>query len=184
MKRRYFPAALNVRGKRCLVIGHDDEAKRKAARLVDAGADVTVQSSFRDGDVTDQFLVILTIKSDPDLSARVAAACRSNRVLLSAIDQPELCDVVHVSIFERGHLQIAISTDGHAPALAKRIRKGLEASLEGEPIEAFLDHLAQLRQRLEREIADPAERRKALIEAVAGFALRAEIDFPPEWKRP
>ena len=204
MKRRYFPAALNVRDKRCLVIGNDAEAADKSLRLAESGARVTVISNgppapfaaaraagvlveerpYADADIDDQFLVVLAIKTDPALSGAVAARCRACRVLLSAIDQPGICDVVHVSLFERGSLQIAISTDGRAPALSRRLREELTRAFEGRPVEAFLDHLSGLREKLEREEPDLAARRRKLIAAVAGFRLDAAVRFPAEWTEP
>src|SRR5262252_6402821 len=104
--KRFYPAALNVRGKRCLVIGDGAEAAEKAARLREAGADVTVHATTRPFSadlITDQFLVVLAEK-DPTLAGVVARRCRERRVLLAAIDQPEICDVVHVSVFQQGAL--------------------------------------------------------------------------------
>ena len=40
----YFPVYLDLRGRRCVVIGDDDEAQMKAGALVEAGAIVTVIS--------------------------------------------------------------------------------------------------------------------------------------------
>lgn len=184
------------------MIGGDAEADEKASRLCESGAVVTVLASgagepltearkagaqiiergYEPGDISDQFMVLLAIKTDPALSAAVADECRARRVLLAAIDQPDLSDVSQVALFETGHLQISVSTDGHAPALAKRIRKGMETSLAGEPVAEFVSYLADLRRRLEKEIPDLAERRKALIAAVAGFEFKATVQFPPGWK--
>jgi len=204
MKRRYFPAALNVRGKRCLVIGSDTEAADKSQRLAESGALVTVISHgppapfaaaraagvtieerpYADADIDDQFLVVLAIKTDPALTKAVADRCRARRVLLSAVDQPAFCDVVHVSLFERGALQIAISTDGRAPALSRRLREELTRAFDGRPIEAFLDHLSAVREKLEREEPDLSERRRKLIAAAAGFRLDAAVRFPADWPEP
>lgn len=204
MKRRFFPAGLNVRGKSCLVIGGDAEASEKAVRLAESGASVAIVSHVADsglaparaagitiheralqpGDIADQFLVILAIKTDPALTRSVADQCRPRRILLSAIDQPEFCDVVHVSLVQRGHLQVTIATDGHAPALARRLREDLEKAFDASDIAAFVDHLAILRARLEKEEPDLSVRRKRLIAAASEFRLRAEVVLPPDWKKP
>ena len=184
--KRFYPVALNVRGKRCLVIGDGAEAADKAARLRDAGAEVTVHDTsrpFSNDQITDQFLVLLTEKDQPALTADVARRCRERRVLLAAIDQPEVSDVNHVSIYRRGALSLAISTDGAAPALAKKIRKGLERSLDAAPLDEFLAYLGKLRERSESEIPDPERRRKALIDAVEDFEFSASVRFPASWKR-
>ena len=202
MIRRYFPASLNVRKKSCLVIGADAEASEKALRLLESGAQVTIithgpsaallsaarekgavilERPFSTEDVADQFLVTLAIKTDPALTRLVAERCRARRVLICAIDEPDFCDFAHVSLLEKGPLQISISTDGRAPALARRIREDLDRSFSAQPVEAFVEHLSRLRDRLEREVPDLPERRKQLIAAAAGFALRVDVTFPDGW---
>jgi siroheme synthase-like protein len=179
MKRNYWPAALNVAGKACLVVGNDREALEKSERLAKAGANVRRVDlpDFRLDLVDDQFLVIYCPHDDRCATAQVAERCREKRVLLCAIDQPEFCDVVNVSIFERGHLKIATSTNGVSPAAARKIREGLEASLKDVPIEAYFEKLAALREQLEREVKDPAARRKALIAAVDEFRFSARLEW-------
>lgn len=162
------------------MVGDDREAREKSERLEKAGAKVTrvEPASFRLESVDDQFLVIYCPHNDRSATEKVAERCRAKRVLLCAIDQPEFCDVVNVSIFERGHLKISASTNGVSPAAARKIREGLEASLRDVPIEAYFERLAALRETLEREVADPVERRKALIAAVEGFNFSARMEWP------
>lgn len=179
----YFPAALNVDRKKCLVIGDDKEAVDKSERLAQAGAHVSVMApaDFKLADMTDQFLVILCVKTDPELTRRVAQVCREKRILLCAIDQPAYCDVVNVSIFDKGRLRMTIGTGGAAPAVSKKIRLGLERSLKEVPLEAFLDDLAHLRERLEKELPDGKDRIPKLLEAVDGFEFNAAVRFPSKW---
>ncbi len=201
MNRRFYPIALNLKGKRCLVIGSDEEVLDKAGRLADAGADVELiwddvtavpeleaagvkirRRAFDPDDLTDQFLALLSRKTPDELSLSVASRCREKRILLAALDRPELCDVIQMSLFDRGRLRIGISTGGASPGLARKVRQGLEASLAAEPIEAFLDDLASLRERLEKEIPDFNTRKAALLAAIDGFEFRAGVSFPAGWK--
>ncbi len=182
-KHKYFPSALNVCDKECLVIGDDREANEKSQRLRDAGARVTVVApkDFNLSQIKDQFLVIFCPKTDAELTRKVAAACRQKRVLLCAIDQPAYCDVVNVSVFDKGRLRVTIGTGGAAPAVARKIREGLEASLKDVPLEDFLDDLAALRERLEKEIPNPPDRIPKLLEAAEGFEFRASVTLPAKW---
>jgi len=201
MNRRFYPIALNLKGKRCLVIGSDEEVLNKAGRLADAGAEVELiwdavapspaldsagvkisRRAFRPDDLTDQFLALLSRKTPDALSVDVARRCREKRILLAALDRPELCDVIQLSLFDRGRLRIGISTGGASPGLARKVREGLEKSLAAEPIEEFLDELAVLRERLEKEIPDFNERRAALLAAIEGFEFSAGVRFPAGWQ--
>ena len=54
----------------------------------------------------------------------------SRGVLCNAVDEPERCHFYYGAVVQRGDLQIAISTAGHSPALAQRIRKQLEQQFD------------------------------------------------------
>ena len=62
------------------------------------------------------------------------------------------------SAVRRGDLTIAISTGGGSPALAKRLRQRIEATI-GPEYEAFLAALRELRALTREAVLDPAERR-------------------------
>lgn len=184
-QHKYFPAALNVQGKQCLVIGDDKEAVQKSARLKDSGAKVTVvtPAAFRLTQIKNQFLVIFCVKTDHALTKKIAAVCRKKRILLCAIDQPKYCDVVNVSVFDKGRLRVTVGTGGAAPAVSRKIREGLEASLKNVPLDEYLEDLAALRQKLEHELPHPPDRIPKLLEAAEGFEFKATVKFPPYWRK-
>jgi siroheme synthase-like protein len=132
--------------------------------------------------LTDQFLVVVSFKAPDALAAEAARRCREQRILVAALDRPDLCDVVHLSLFDRGRLRIGISTEGASPGLARKIREGLEASIGSEPLEAFLEDLAALRARVEKEIPEFSRRKEALLSAIEGFEFTAAVRFPKTWR--
>jgi precorrin-2 dehydrogenase / sirohydrochlorin ferrochelatase len=182
MKKKYFPCALNVADRPCVVIGSNQESFDRASRLKSAGARVTrMENDFSPSDllkVENLFYVVLCIKDNPVLTKEIADICRKNKILLCAIDQPDYCDVVNVSIYERQDLKISISTNGVSPALAKKVRLGLEGSLLNAPLERFTSHLAALREKLEKEIPEAGERIRRLINAVHDVDFKATLKLP------
>jgi precorrin-2 dehydrogenase/sirohydrochlorin ferrochelatase len=182
MKRRFYPVSLNLKGKSCLVIG--DDLADKVQRLSEAGARVETAplAGFDPVRITDQFFVLLSFKASPGLAEAVEHRCRAQRVLLAAVDRPEMADVIHPALYDRGRLNVAITTEGAAPGLARKIREGLEQSLADQPIDAFLDDLAALRERLDKAGTEPAARRAALLQAIEGFSFTASLQFPAGWK--
>jgi precorrin-2 dehydrogenase/sirohydrochlorin ferrochelatase len=143
----YFAAFLDLRGRRCLVVGGGEIGERKARALLQCGAQVTVVSpavtrglaalaaagrvvdrrrTFRRSDLRGCALVVAAT-GDPSVDAAVAALGRRGRVLVNVVDRPELCDFILPSVLQRGELQIAVSTGGRSPALAREIRRRLEA---------------------------------------------------------
>ena len=51
---------------------------------------------------------------------------RRCRVLVNVVDRRDHCDFIMPSVLRRGELQIAVSTGGRSPALAREIRLRLE----------------------------------------------------------
>lgn len=174
----YYPAFLNLKGKKAVVVGGGRIAERKVLTLIKAGADVSVISprlterlrkqkesgrmrhiprAYRPGDLKDSFLVIAATDSS-DVNSRVAveAPC-----LLNVVDVPVECNFITPSIVERGPLVFAISTGGTSPALAKAVRKELEKSY-GPVFSAYLAFVKTLRSRAMREITSKAAREKFL----------------------
>jgi len=128
-------------------VGGGEIGERKARALLQCGAQVTVVSpaltrglaalaaagrvvdrrrTFRRSDLRGCALVV-DATDDPSLDAAVAALGRRARVLVNVVDRPELCDFILPSVLQRGELQIAVSTGGRSPALAREIRRRLEA---------------------------------------------------------
>ena len=195
----YFPIALDVEGKACLVIGGDAEAEDKARKLLDARAKVTVVSPrfyveglkelaharkirwrkgyFEPKDLRGQFLVMLCVKTDSQLTRDVFQLCGKARILLCSYDQPQYCDFTMPAIVRSGRLCVAISTGGASPALARRIRQDLEKLFDGK-VARFLDRLAKVRKRLERTQPNVEKRREKLKGLVKDFKISGKIKIP------
>lgn len=138
-----YPISLDVRGRRCVVIGGGPLAREKVDGLVEAGADVVLLASYEAGALEDAFLAVVT-DPDPELHARVAAEARSKHVLLNCMDDVPYCDFAAPSIVRRGELRISISTGGKAPALAKRLRLKLTEEID-EAYGELVDLLGEVR---------------------------------------
>jgi len=125
-----FPVNLKLAGRRALVVGGGAVARRKAAALGRAGAEVVAVApafgrSFRATDVAGAFVVVAAT-DDARVNRAVHAACVRRRVPVNVVDVPELCTFTVPATLRRGALTIAISTNGAVPALAKAIRRELE----------------------------------------------------------
>jgi len=196
-----FQITLNVRGRPCVVLGGDDEAEEKVQRLLDAGAKVTVISPtlndtlrkltasakilhrgrlFRSTDADSVMLVINTLRTDREQAKSLYELATKDRFLLCSTDQPEFSTVMMPALVKRGHLRLAVSTSGVAPALASRLRQDLERVFD-ERFVTFLDWLAQVRNDVQAGEEDAEQRRVHLREAAEGFKLAATIEYPKDW---
>jgi len=194
---RVFPVALNLRERAVLVVGGGAEADLKVPKLLAAGAVVTIVAptlteplaraartraltwfarDFVPTDVLGAYLVMLT-EVDPQRAEELRGLSRSARFWLCAIDQPAYTDFYLVSTLERGPVQIAISTGGAAPLLARRLREGLEQGLDRHFGE-FARSFATLRARL-RALPKP-ERMRLLTRALDGFAMDVRLRYPEQ----
>ncbi len=177
----FFPVGLNLKERRCVVIGDDREAIEKEEALREVGADVVwIQdaATLRDADVEEAFFVIST-PQDEALSARLRALADRHRFLLCAIDQPRFGFVAMQAVAKAGPVRIAISTGGIAPRVGRRVREALQGALDGTFVR-FIDCLNAQRERNRARLTTSAERREAMIEAAEGFALTIEARYP-EW---
>ena len=187
----YFPAFLDLRGRRCLVVGGGEVGERKVRALLECGARVSVVSpaltaglaalvasgrivnrarSFRRSDLRGCALAVATT-GDPLVDAAVAEMARRWRVLVNVVDRPERCDFILPSVLRRGELQIAVSTGGRSPALAREIRRRLE-KLFGPEYAELIARVGHERRRA-RAAAPTAAARLEAGQRVATLALVA-----------
>ncbi len=145
----HFPIFTQLHHRHVLVIGAGEVAYRKIDLLLKAGALVNVianklskavetlhtagkitwlGSQFHDEDVN---LAVLTIAAtnDAKLNQQVYQAGLRYHRLVNVVDQQALCGFIVPSIVDRSPLQVAISTSGASPVLARRLREQLEAAL-------------------------------------------------------
>lgn len=145
---RYYPLFLNLEGRRCLVVGAGEVGCRKIRALLDCGArevlvvDVSSaskameelseaaglrfeQREFAEKDIEGKTLVIAAT-SNQAVNRRVQELCERNNILCNVADQPELSSFIVPATVRQGDLNIAVSTSGNSPALAKHIRKKLQ----------------------------------------------------------
>jgi precorrin-2 dehydrogenase/sirohydrochlorin ferrochelatase len=135
---------------------------------------------FRAADLEGVVLVINTLRGDSAYSRSLLELTRKERIPLCSVDQPEFSTAMLPALVRRGHLRLAVSTSGIAPALASRLRRQLE-SLFNDEFAAYLDWLAALREDLREAEPDAERRRERLRQAVEGFQLSGTIQYPEVW---
>lgn len=156
----YYPVFLDLRGRRCVVLGDNAVAREKVAVLVASGAVVDHHPrSHRDGDLADAYLAI-DASGDPVSHRAARAEAERHHVLLNVADVTDLCDWIAPAVVRRGPLQIAISTAGESPFVASTIRQQLER-LFGEEWGPFTQVVGTVRRRLRRRGVGPDQQRRA-----------------------
>jgi precorrin-2 dehydrogenase/sirohydrochlorin ferrochelatase len=200
---KLFPMFLKLASRPCLVVGAGAIAESKIKSLLAAHASVRVvapeatpkvrswadshrmawqQRRFQPSDLDNVFLVVAATSST-ELHEEIFREATKRGVLCNIVDVPDLCDFYYPAVVERGALQIAISTSGHSPALAQRLRKELEEQF-GPEYEQWLEKLGESRGELQSQRLDPAERKRRLHNQVSGKAFAAFLKKRSKAKRP
>ncbi|HYH50750.1 MAG TPA: bifunctional precorrin-2 dehydrogenase/sirohydrochlorin ferrochelatase [Acidimicrobiia bacterium] len=196
-----YPISLELRNRRCVVIGGETPAELKVQGLLDGGATTVeviaagftpalerldahgavqlVRRPYRRGDLVGAFLAVAAV-DDPVIHAEVAREADEHRVLLNAVDDPEHCHFATPSIVRRGDLVLSVSTGGKAPALAKQVRQEL-ADRYGPEFSALVDLLGEARLRARRRQTLPVDQwgqrwRRALAEDLCVLVRGGRID--------
>nr|WP_175476061.1 bifunctional precorrin-2 dehydrogenase/sirohydrochlorin ferrochelatase [Evansella caseinilytica] len=85
--------------------------------------------------------------------------------LLNVIDRPEQSSFYFPAVLERGLLQMAVTTSGASPVIAKKIRRQL-AEQYGKEYEQYLQRMKEVRNEVLTGVSDP-QKRKVLFEKLA-----------------
>jgi precorrin-2 dehydrogenase/sirohydrochlorin ferrochelatase len=182
VSKSVYMAALDLEGRRCLVVGGGIVGAEKASGLAAAGARVTVVSPeldtafaplevewrerrYRCGDLWGMFLVIAAT-SERQTNVRVHRDAERRGMLCNVADDPEHCNFILPAVHREGPITVAVSTGGASPALAKRLRSDI-ALLVGPAHAALAHELEALRPEVKARFATYEERRDYFDELVA-----------------
>jgi len=186
---RYYPVSLDIKNRKCLVVGGGGVGARKVVTLLDSGAKVTVISPvvrrslleladrglitlekrpYRKTDLDGMFLVIGTT-DDEELNRQISIDAEKLNMLCNIADRPKVCNFILPSIVNRGDLTISISTSGKSPALAKKLRIELKEQFGNEYAE-LLRLMGAIREKLLSQKHEP-EAHKHLFEQLITRSL-------------
>ncbi len=187
----YFPAAISLADRPCLVVGGGSVAARKVKNLLEYGGRVTVVAPEispplldleREGRITlhqrkyekgeaGSFGLVIAASDSNSLNRSVFDDCRAASVPVNVVDDPEHCDFILPATVKLGPVTLAVSTQGMAPFLAKWIRQQLEAIVPPH-WEEMAERAGELRDRV---LAD-----SSLDDAAKQLIFRRFLDL--DWK--
>jgi len=181
-----YPIFADIAGRRVLVVGGGKIAEEKIRSLLACQADIMLVSP----DLTEQLELWasqgrlglcrrVVEEADLDGAWLVVVACGiagvNQWIYRCCLEKPVFCNIVDVTdlclfqvpaICRAGSLQLAISTAGKSPALAKRIRQQLEQEYD-KSYEILLEALGLLRIFLKEKYPDDLDRRSQILERLA-----------------
>lgn len=147
----YFPFFVEIKGKKCLIVGGGMVAYRKALVLNEYGPDITVVAihivpelkhlaslngesialqirGFDDGDLENiDFVVAAT--SDDGLNRHISQVCRQRKIPINVVDVQEECSFIFPALIKEKEIVVGISTGGSSPTIAKYLKKRFKEAI-------------------------------------------------------
>ncbi|GHA25182.1 siroheme synthase CysG [Oceanisphaera arctica] len=173
----HLPLFIKIKHRPCLVVGGGAVAARKVRVLLARGARVTVVAPelspelqrlqaqfvwqndvFSESYLDDQFLVVAAT-DNTEVNALVYQLANQRGLLVNKADDSKRSAVIFPSIVERLPIQVAFSTGGDAPWLARLLRARLDALLPKHWGQLSLV-AGKLRQKVKRTLDSSDARRR------------------------
>ncbi len=175
----YLPIFINLRNKKCLVIGGGSVALRKINLLLKAQTKIDciamnfcddlialsetndidlVAKHFEPGDIR-SYSVIISATNDESLNTLVSKIAHESGTPVNVVDSPDLSSFIMPSIVDRAPVVIAISSAGKAPVLARIIRAKLETIIPNAYGE-LAEIAGQYREKVKQRFNNIKDRRK------------------------
>ncbi len=167
----FYPAFIDLTGRRCLVVGGGPVGTEKTEKLLDAGADVRLVSpqvtphlaglvasgaigdfhrrGYETSDL-DGCLLVIAATSDADVNKGVWRDAEARTMLVNVVDVPHLCNFIVPSIMRHGELAVAVSTGGASPVVARAVRERIASEIGpewGELVALMRQTREELKQR-------------------------------------
>ncbi len=144
-----FPAFIDIKGKKVIVVGGGKVATRKVEKLLNFSPKITVISpkitkelqdfylskrivwkkrKFLMNDLKDAYMVVVAV-DNMRIQERIFSYCKKKGILCNSVDSPDYCNFIFPALVVRGDLVVGISTSGKVPALSSFVRQSIEKVL-------------------------------------------------------
>lgn len=182
-----LPLFIDIKDKPCLVVGGGTIAFRKVKMLSKAGASIKIIApvicadleshceqnnieielrEFTDRDINEQVLIIAAT-DNAQLNENISKLAKQNKILVNVADNFKKGDVVLPSVIDRDPIQIAVTTGGASPVLARLLRRNLERCTPSA-YGSLASLVERYRQPTSEEIPNDDSRRRFWEEVLQG----------------
>jgi precorrin-2 dehydrogenase/sirohydrochlorin ferrochelatase len=192
--RPYYPAFLDLKGHLAVVVGGGPTAERAVLGLLRYQADITViapalttalealvvegiiEHEARDyirGDLAGA-MVAISASGSVEVDRAIYKEAEGSGCLVSIPSDSALSNFITPAVVQRGPFQLAISTAGAAPEVARGVRRDLEAEF-GAEWETYIELLADVRRMVTERVSDADLQRESIFNAIAASDVRERI---------
>lgn len=107
--------------------------------------------------------VVIAATNNKKLNQTIWEQARKKYLLTNIADTPELCDFYMGGIVNKGHVKVAISTNGKSPTTAKRLREFFEEVIP-EDINQMVQNLNTYRNRIKGDFQTKVQQMNTITE--------------------
>ena len=182
----YYPIYIDIEDRDVVIIGGGNVCARKAETMMKYGAHVTIVSPeftdeieawategvlelrrkpYEEPDLNGASIVIAST-DDPCINARIARDCRRRKIPVNVVDVTHLCEFIVPAIVESGSIQIAVSTGGKSPALARTLKEDLQKFV-GPEYDEVNQVLGSLRSAAKKTLPTDIDRKRFFDSIIA-----------------
>ena len=175
----YFPLFADLTGRPVLVVGGGSVAARKVGLLLKANAQVRIVARQLNEELSElerqnkvlwiakefnaeqmrTVMLVIAATNDEVLNHRIFHLAESQHKLVNVVDDQPHCSFIFPSIIDRNPIQIAISSGGKAPVLARLLREKLETLLP-QHLGKIAEISGKWRDQVKAKLASVTERRR------------------------
>ena len=192
-RNNLYPVFLKLNNLKVLIVGGGFVAEEKLRFLLKSSPDAhitMVSPMFREGtsglavkgDVTliqdvykKKYLkghhIVIATTNVPEVNVKIYKHCRKRGVLVNVADNPPYCDFYMGGIVTKGHVKVAISTNGKSPTTAKRLRQFFEDVIP-ENVDDLVKNLNEYRKTIKGDFEQKVD---ALNEFTKGLIEKKEV---------
>jgi precorrin-2 dehydrogenase/sirohydrochlorin ferrochelatase len=175
----YYPIFLDIEDRDVVIIGGGPVCERKAETMMKYGARVTVVAPEFTEQITqwakagalktrkkkydatdlDGASIVIASTDDESVNTEIASDCRKRKIPVNVVDVTHLCEFIVPAIVEQGSIQLAVSTGGKSPALARTLKEDLQKFVGPEYAEVN-DLLGTLRPSAKKVLPTDVDRKR------------------------
>lgn len=184
---------LNLKGRQVVVVGGGREATRKVDALLLQDCEILVVAGNFSDEISawekegrlslrkemvsggeflsdhDRLILVIAATDDKPLNRKIVESAKKLRCYAYAVDDPEVSDFHHPSVLNvKDTVQIAISTSGKSPLMAKQLRKKIEPALNDliQPDDILKIHLLHRLREKAKSFLPNSDERKQFFESI------------------
>jgi siroheme synthase-like protein len=199
---KLFPIFLNLEELQVLIIGGGHAALDKLVSLIQNSPsteitllakeilpeiknlarvheNITLVEAAYDPSYLDRADIVIAAVNNAQISEVIQEAANERRILINVAGQSHLSDFFIGSTLQKGNLKIAISTNGKAPSLAKRLKEQLENALPSE-LDGVADNLHNISKRLNGSFHQKVKKLDSLTKTLVE---NEEYEKARRWRR-